>query len=889
MGSARWAFDDARFEAEVLRPVSRGWNPSDNMFRCCLLPIDVDDQNVVEAALDGVLVGINKYLIRGHYMTAAKVLKKRHGDVREVLGNTASRRRHRDQVKTARQTLRGVLEGEVRDYPWVPSVLVSSLEDRFAGEFTHREIVEVLGEVGRTLREPAALPDPAEPPRGFGEVRAELGLLDQQSLRAYLMDRFSTLTPDTAKVDTRRAALRLTASGEALTAEQKLLERLRKWLRTGQLMDVLRGEMRVDLTRALTRGYGEVRSYGASEPVAGALRVLRFPPSPDELAYAVLVASRFGGGAGPSWRTAVEQALAARNPRAALALLEAQPQLRPADEQQRDRLRTQIEDIDKRLSRARDLESGDPEAALSEYQQIASFSDEQEFEQALQRCRPAAPSGVRASVTAGQGRVVVAWSPSTARVGDITYRVLRGVGAAPSLAAGVPVGGDVSDTELADTDPPAGARVFYSVFTLRNGRPADVAATTSTAIVVTPDVSGLTLRGDEQAVEGTWRLPAGAVGAQVTRSTAGGAPRRVAGGPTGFRDDGPAPDVAYMYRVRAEYRTADGAVLLSDGVEATGGTRARPQPVREFVAGLEGSELTVSWQPPARGSVEVRLFERRPEVREGDIVSALSVQRTGSGLTLDGAAGVGELRAVLPSAGRQYWLVPFTVLDDLAIAGRPHRLDSRLPPVRGLTARRLGGDVVRLTWHWPGQAPEVLVGWKPGGAPTSPRDAEATFRRFTKSSYLQDGADVSLPFGEHTFLVCATAYLGGRQVYGPETVVREGVRRRARYDVRRVGRRFAGRGSGRTFCLVVESLDGTAPPAVQLVARASMAPLDAADGEPVVTTRPADDGDAVVTTEFDLDRFRGGRRPLILRAFPADGSIGSVELVPANPRNLEIR
>nr|MDT0664772.1 hypothetical protein [Micromonospora sp. DSM 115978] len=283
------------------------------------------------------------------------------------------------------------------------------------------------------------------------------------------------------------------------------------------------------------------------------------------------------------------------------------------------------------------------------------------------------------------------------------------------------------------------------VFTLRDGRPAESGATTSPAVVVTPDVSGFELRGGENTVEGTWRLPTGAARVQVTRSTAAGRPTRVHSGPTGFRDDSPEPDVAYVYRVRVEYRTAAVEVMLSSGVEAIGGTRARPQPVRDLVAGLDGSTLTASWSPPQRGSVELRVFDRRPDLREGAVVSAVSVQSTGAGLVLDGPAGSGELRASVPTDGRQYWLVPFTVLDDHAVVGTPQRLDARLPPVRGLAARRLGGDVVRLTWHWPGQAPEVLVGWKLGGAPSGPRDTEATFRRFTKSSYLQDGADVSLP------------------------------------------------------------------------------------------------------------------------------------------------
>jgi hypothetical protein len=890
MADAGWVFDDARFDEEVLRPVSQGWNPTENVFRCYLLAPDVTNLDVIQTALDGVLPGINNGLRKVHYEGAARLLKRRHDAARALLEDKVRRERHRAEVVAALRRLRGVVERELGDLRWAPPSFVDALADRLRGAHTRREISAVLAELGRPVREPATLPGPSEPPRTYREVREALGLLDQPSLRGYLVARLGSLSPADADLERRRLALRTTASGETLTAEQKIIERLRRWIRAGELTDVLRAELRADLARRAQLGFAATRAFAAEPSVAGQLATLGLPADADELAYAAVVAARSDGDrpASASWQTAFEEALARRDPRGALAALETQAQLLPAQEQQRDRLRAQLREIDDRLATARALESRDPEAALAVYEQVAKVSDEPEVEQAFRRCRPAAPSTVQA--TAANDRVVVRWSPSDARIGTITYRILRAAGRRPTWADGTEVAAGVAETEVIDVGPPGGQPLHYAVFTLRDNNPSASPAVTGGALVMAPDVTALEVRGGEGVLEGSWRLAEGASAARVTRTRPGGRPEPVAAGPTGFRDEAVDADVRYLYEVRAEYRLADGSAIHSRGVTATGRTHARPAPVRDLVVTLEDSTVSATWTPPARGTVELRLCDRAPGQDDGAVVSLLSLRSLGARLVGDGPLTPGELRAAVPAAGRTQWLVPLTVVEDTAVVGTARRLDARLSPVRNLAARRLGGNLVRLTWHWPGLAAEVLVGWKAGAPPSGPNDPDASFRRFTRALYEQDGADIALPAGDHTFLVCATAYVAGRQVYGPPAVVREGVRRRARYDVRPVGRRQALRGRlGRTYVLTVESLDGTSPPGVQLVARSRLVPLDPADGDLVVTITGGAEPTGRVEREFDLDRFRDAQRPLLLRAFPAGEAPGAIELEAADPRNLEIR
>ncbi|WP_322752790.1 hypothetical protein [Frankia sp. Cas3] len=880
-----WSFDAARFEEDVLRPVSHGWDPADNLFRCYLLPIDTDDEETITVAADAVQRAINKNTIKGHYTVAARILKHRHKAATETLRHDDARAAHRSQVVTNRRFLAAVLRGELKDLPAVPATFVASLVERFAGRFTMDEVTEILVGLRLSIRDPVALPASRELPREWSELRGALGLLDQATLRSYLLARFPALAVTPAQLADRKTALSKTASGEALTAETTVLGRVKTWQREDQLVGQLRAELVGQLTEAMAFGQAAVQTLIRSSDVAGHLRELDLPDNPDDLAYAIVCVVRFAPTSSvASWRIAYEGCLAARDLRGALALLDAQPHLQPGDDKQRDHLRHQVAEIDERLAHARALEDSDPEAAVGEYQQIAKISHEPDVDEAVRRCRPAPPRQVGATVH--EGRVLVRWSPGDAKIGTITYRVLRGVGSPPSWAAGTPMAEDVAETEAVDADPPAGQRLFYTVYTLRDGNPSAEGACTDQGVVILREVTGLEIRGGEGLVEGLWRLPDGAHSARVTRSNDGAAATRITAGSTSFRDVDVRPDLAYEYRVAAEYRLPDGEVRASDGRSGFARTQSRPDPVRDLAVGQDGETLVVSWTPPARGTVQVRVFDRRPDLRPGSVVATTSLRSAGNELTSVLSSGPGELHAAVPSDGRQYWLLPLTVLDDLIAVGQACEMDTRLPPVLGLRAVRLG-PTVRLTWQWPKGAPEVVVGWKRGGAPTGLDDSGATYRRYTLATYAQRGVEVPLASGNHTFIVCAAAHASGTPVYGPPAVVQERVRGRARYDVQPLGRRIGARGS-RRYRLIVESVDGSSLPPVRLVARSRLAPLDASDGDRVADAVAAADGAARIEQEFDLDQFRNTPRPIVLRVFPAEAGIGTVELVPADPRNLEI-
>ena len=47
-----WTFDEKRFREEVFKAMAEGWAPSENLFRCYQLPVEVDDADVIARARD---------------------------------------------------------------------------------------------------------------------------------------------------------------------------------------------------------------------------------------------------------------------------------------------------------------------------------------------------------------------------------------------------------------------------------------------------------------------------------------------------------------------------------------------------------------------------------------------------------------------------------------------------------------------------------------------------------------------------------------------------------------------------------------------------------------------------------------------------------------------
>lgn len=876
-----WSLDEARFREEVFQPLDAGWDPQGNLFRCYQLPIDVNDADLIGKALDGVSRHIKRNAIGGPYVGVANTLLEVHKYAVKTLRDSGERAQHRQQVLTSRKTLQEALRTEVAGAREIPPAAAAAMAARHARRFARREVEEALGGLGCQIREPVELPLAKLPP-DWRKIKDGLRFLKFSTLGAYLRECFpagaSVGRDDLAR---RREELDKKASGDALTAETKILVAVQRWLSKGELHDVLRAEALQELAAEAAMGANSLEVALRTPTMTRYLADLRLPELND-LTYALLCQARYPAAAQSTWQSAYQEARVSRDLRTAYDMLASQQSL-PSDlVKARDELKAQVGEVDRMLTQARVLESRDVEAAAELYAQASRLCSDREVEAALRRCRPAEPP--RALVRVDVDQVHVEWEPSAARVGDITYRVVRqargsAAGDGSVIAACTP------SLVVTDSTAPAGVPVSYAVWTLRNDEPS-MRATTTASVVVLRAVRDLELLPGDGVVELRWQLPAGASGARVLRSDDGSTRRPSAEATTtsrhdvgGFRDTAVRTGVTYKYQVEAEYRLPDGRVQHASGIVGTVRPQEPPRPVRDLTLQMSEDSVILSWTPPPRGEVQLRLLDTAPEVRTDALLALSAAQRLGAPLRVLGPSGPGTLRAAVPADGRRHWLLPFTIVENVAAVGTPVEYDSRLPVITDLRAERLGSQV-RLTWRWPPRAVEVRVSTKVGGMPTGPDDPDATSWRVTHAKYEQVGCHAALPAGECWFSVCVTAFTDGVPVFGPMATVRMSAPLEVRYEVTRVGR-LRHRNHRR---LSVISVSGQLP-SVRVVARVKLPPLEPDDGVEVARFPAPGSGATSLIGEFVLPTKD---RPLYLRAFPLNGAAGRIVLVPANPAQLRI-
>lgn len=874
---ATWSLDEARFREEVFQPLDVGWDPRENLFRCYQLPVDCDDREAIGRALDGVSRHVKRNALGGQYVGLANTLREVHKEAVRILEDSGERAQHRKQVLAARKALQEALRGEIAGAREIPPVVAAAMAARRARRFVPRDIEEALAGLGCRIREPVDLPA-AKPPSDWRGIQQALGFLRFSTLGAYLRKRF----PSGAKVTREdlaghREELDNKASGDALTAETKILVAVQRWLSKNELRDVLQVEALQELAAEAAMGADQLDTALRDRAMSGYLADLGLP-GPDDLAYALRCQLRYPATAHTSWQSAYQQARASRDLRTAYDVLAAQQSLPPDLATARNELKAELAEVDQMLAQAKVLESQDVEAAAELYVRAAQKCRDRDAESALRRCRPAEPPRVLARVDGA--RVHIEWEPSTARVGDITYRVTREV---PGLIAGDGSVVAASTSRLAVTDraAPAGVPVSYAVSTLRNDE-SSVRPTTTAPVVVLRAVQDLELLPGDRVVELRWRLPDGASGARVLRSD-DDSPRRSTGTTTTFRHDGSGfrditvrAGVTYTYQVEAEYRLPGGGVGHATGVAGTVRPQEPPRPVRDLALQVSEDSVVLSWTPPPRGEVQLRMLDAAPDVRPEALLARSAVQRLGAPLRALGPGEPGMLRAAVPADGRRHWLLPLTIVENVAVVGNPVEYDSRLPMITDLRAERLGSQV-RLTWHWPPRAAEVRVSAKEGEPPTGPDDPAATSWRVTHAKYERVGCHTPVSGGHCWFGVCVTAFTEGVPTYGPMATVGMSAPLQARYEIIRVGR-LRYRNHRR---LSVTSESGQLP-AVRVVARVKLPPLEPSDG---VEVARFPGGAASLTGEFVLPTKE---RPLYLRVFPQNSATGRIVLVPANPAQLRI-
>ncbi|MEV5711985.1 hypothetical protein [Actinoallomurus sp. NPDC052274] len=451
---------------------------------------------------------------------------------------------------------------------------------------------------------------------------------------------------------------------------------------------------------------------------------------------------------------------------------------------------------------------------------------------------PQAPGRLEAAVDGAA--VALCWSPSSSRVGEIGYVVLRCLGRVPRH----PGDGERLAAEAAharDPAPPLNAPVYYAVFAVRGS--AASAPAVAGPVLVRPEPADVTVTAADGVVAARWSCPPEAIRVIVTRD---GTP--VPAARTGFRDETVRNGTTYHYRIAAAYLGADGGETVTAGVHAAATPAARPGPVTGFdVEHDPAGRLAVTFEPPADGEVELVAMDRPPPWPPGTTLPLEDVRRVGrvlravpapGGLTVETGPGV---------------LLAVSVAGDLATVGA-YREHVSLTPPRELIAQRRG-EVIILGFDWPPDVTEVEVAWWSG-------HGDARRLPVGRAGYdAHGGVRLAAPADETvTIEVAAAGTAQGRRVTGsPVTTVVPG-RTAVGYEVRRPRLRGP----------LTVTLSAAVPVRLRrlvLVTRSGPMPQRPGDGRTVMTW---DDVDVPARLEVALPRLA---RPYWLRCFAEDDTI----------------
>lgn len=445
-------------------------------------------------------------------------------------------------------------------------------------------------------------------------------------------------------------------------------------------------------------------------------------------------------------------------------------------------LRVQVEQqarqVDEWLAEAtREQAAGHTETAAELLDRARrTAADDEAIGGRLHALPPPPPAEVR--VGARDGRVTVSWTPGPVRVGPVRYRVVRAVGTSPRASTDGTRVGETDANELVDSGPPAAEELRYGVLAAR-AEGIWSAPAVGPPVTLLPEVEEPSVVAAEREVTVTWRLPAGAAGAEVTRLADDGAERRVTEVDRGgFVDDDVTAGLRYRYRVKVRYERADGRPVLSPGILLTALPEGRPRAVPDLSVDLLGGSgppvARIGWTAPESGRVMIRTADGPPPWPPGTLLAASDVERYGRevpGAVTPVADGRMTLRAPVRGGARGHF-VAITVGAGKALVGPSAKLVV-VDPVRDLQARR-AGDIVRLSWIWPDDVRDAEVLWAPvsptGSAldhPGEPDDwTAATLVECTRRGYEDDG--FRLDVGP------------GPVVVGVRTVVRDGGTLRSR-------------------------------------------------------------------------------------------------------------
>ncbi|MCA9137752.1 MAG: hypothetical protein KDB00_13365 [Planctomycetales bacterium] len=347
------------------------------------------------------------------------------------------------------------------------------------------------------------------------------------------------------------------------------------------------------------------------------------------------------------------------------------------------------------------LSDGRIDEAVDKFcESIALCDDFDEVRIALEKIPPVAPHGLQVECVASHNRIT--WEVPKKR-SDTQYVVTRSEGTPAKNKADGEALAKVSGTSFDDATADEGRVYYYAVYAVRGTvRSTDVA--TSKAVLRPGRVTGLTATAIDGEACVVWKLPHGSYEAAVTRNP-GNVVKTIAGNE--FSESNLTIGETYSYSVVPLYDHPDtGEAGAVRGTKRTVDVivASKPDPVKDFVAEIDGECINIRWAPPAVGRVEIRISTQPPKFHEGDVISASEAKTIGGRLT---TVGADKAKAKIPNT-RQAYVVPITVEGSTAIVGKcAHVID--VPEVTNLRSHRKAPGRIDLTWDWPKGIDEVRV------------------------------------------------------------------------------------------------------------------------------------------------------------------------------------
>lgn len=419
---------------------------------------------------------------------------------------------------------------------------------------------------------------------------------------------------------------------------------------------------------------------------------------------------------------------------------------------------------------------------------------------------------------------------------------------------------DSAAASYVDTTPPVAQRLGYSVFAVRRGVSSLPTSVSQMLLPAPTDVSASTALTEVTLM---WRLPAEAVGIEVTQIEPDGTRKQIdARGASRATVTGLVTGDRYRFTLASIYVLADGTRTLSPPVSVDASPRGAITAVRDLRVG-EGnmpdgrSGHRGSWTEPGGYPVELWSFpidEQIPppgtevDLADFDEVDGRRVNgvlSTSAGRTELSFAQLRELRVVtaITVGGAR------GMIGDSVIVGSA-------PSVKNPKVDRYGGELV-VSWEWPHGDYSASVSWF--------ENASAQTRKFSRAEYKINGGFRIPSGGAVDRVTIATVAFGNDRewIASPVEVRLSAELPVVRYEVdippSRFGRRKPARVSVRS-----ETYAGSLP--LLVVAReSSIMPSRPDDGEVLERLMVDLDGVNPANVEFTLPRLQS---PFWIRIFP---------------------